>query len=402
MQSPGVRGGDSRVRTGGFDNTHRDPEPRRSHRHGLRRLRDRQDHLLHGIALRHQQRCSGAGTRVLSGEAFVNEYITSVRSGRIDAWRKQIRSVDLLCVDDVTALLGKTATQQELVYTLDALAARGARACLTAPVPPRQVKGLSDALVSRLLSGMVVSIDAPDLATREQVARAAARRRGLELDDVAAHTLARCMPDGASIRELEGLVMKVEAIHRLLGGGLGGASNGIAGVGSARIGRATVEQALQSAPRPASGPRGAVRPPIRFQAILAAVCTIIGVSEGEVLSSGRHALVVVARALCVHTARQTTSMSFPEIARALSRPNHSTVITAHQRILKQIGERMQVCLGPGRGEALLEDLAERVRRRCARRRRKLTSEVPAIFFRICFGSPAVADLPKRRLWPACR
>lgn len=79
------------------------------------------------------------------------------------------------------------------------------------------------------------------------------------------------------------------------------------------------------------------------------------------MASGRHQLVVLARALCVHAARESTNMSYPEIARALGRPNHSSVITAHQRIKQQLGEDLRVYLGPERGETMVADLAQRVR-----------------------------------------
>ncbi|MGD9690683.1 MAG: DnaA/Hda family protein [Phycisphaerales bacterium] len=350
-------------------------------------------HLVHGTALRHAQvQAGGAGVQgergigagpaiVMSGETFVAEYIGAIRSGRIDAWRRRVRSADLFCLDDVSALIGRVKTQQELVYTLDALAARGAAVCVSAPCSPRELRvapggggkpGLSEALISRLLAGMVVRLEAPDVATREQIARSAAIRRGLELEDEAARMLARRVPDGTSVRELEGIVLRLEAIHRLLQSAR--VETGGKAPARSRVGCATVEQALggfervrpagerpAGAPSGSSGARFPARPPVRFQTIISAVCAVVGVSEAEVLSSGRHALVVLARALCVLAARETTSMSYPEIARALGRPNHSTVITAFQRIGRQLKDGLVVCLGPGRGEALLSDLAQRVR-----------------------------------------
>lgn len=50
----------------------------------------------------------------------------------------------------------------------------------------------------------------------------------------------------------------------------------------------------------------------------------------------RHPRVVMARAIITHLARQLTTLSYPEIARAIGRPNHSTVITAFQRFAKQL------------------------------------------------------------------
>jgi chromosomal replication initiator protein len=56
----------------------------------------------------------------------------------------------------------------------------------------------------------------------------------------------------------------------------------------------------------------------------------------DFLGSGRHKRVVLARSLTVLLARRLTTASFPEIARAMGRPNHSTIVTAHQRISGQL------------------------------------------------------------------
>ncbi len=321
-------------------------------------------HLLHGTALRFtQQRAAGVGgaggaVRIVTGEAFVTDYISSVRSNRVDQFRRTLRNADLLCIDDISALADKPATQQELIYTLDAIAARGGRVCVSGPAYPRHVRALSEGLISRLLAGIVVSIAVPDNAQRESIIRAMARRRGLDLDDLAVQTIAHSVPAGSSIREMEGLVVRVEAIHRLLDGL---ADNGPRASGTRTVGLLTVQRALDtrlSHQVPTSG----VRPPVRFTAILAAVCQALGVPECEVLASGRHALVVLGRALCAYIARKVTTMSFPEIARALQRPNHSTIITAYQRINRQLEGQQRICLGQGRGEVTITDLAQQVLR----------------------------------------
>jgi chromosomal replication initiator protein len=317
-------------------------------------------HLLHGVALRFAQRRAGATIRITTGENLVTEYISSVRNSRVDQFRRNHRNVDIFCLDDISALAGKPATQQELIYTLDAIAARrggAGRVCVSGPANPRSVRGLSEGLISRLLAGIVVPITVPDQPLRENIVRVMARRRGLDLDDLAAQTLARSVPAQSSIREMEGLVVKVEAIHRLLDG-LGDTGRQAGTGASGSIGLLTVQRALDT--RLAHQSTGGVRPPVRFTAILGAVCHALCVPETEVLASGRHALIVIARALCAYVARKATTMSFPEIARALQRPNHSTIITAYQRVCRQIDAQQRFCLGAGRGEMSIADMARQL------------------------------------------
>lgn len=76
--------------------------------------------------------------------------------------------------------------------------------------------------------------------------------------------------------------------------------------------------------------------PIPISIIIASVCDVLRVRPEDLYGNGRHPRVVLARAVVVAVARQWTLYSYPCIACALGRPNHSTVITAHQRVKRQL------------------------------------------------------------------
>jgi chromosomal replication initiation ATPase DnaA len=78
------------------------------------------------------------------------------------------------------------------------------------------------------------------------------------------------------------------------------------------------------------------------------------------------AKVVLARTLAIHLARKRTTMSYPEIAGALGRGTHSTVITAAQRMERQLAENPPVILASTGEEIRLADLAERLKNAIAR------------------------------------
>ena len=83
------------------------------------------------------------------------------------------------------------------------------------------------------------------------------------------------------------------------------------------------------------------------------------VETAELGRSGRHRRVVLARAMITLLCRELTTMSYPEIARALGKKNHSTVITAHQRIDRQMGEPVR--LGLAVDGLTIEQLRDRLR-----------------------------------------
>jgi chromosomal replication initiator protein len=296
-------------------------------------------HLLQGACALFHQRTPRGLIRYVTGEQFTNEFIAAVRANKVDTFRKTYRGVDLLCIDDVHFLSNKDATQTELLHTFDAIGLAGARVILASDEHPREIAKISDKLTSRFLSGAVVKIDAPDPALRRQLITHVARKKGLVLDADAAELLAvrssRAVGSlggfGGSVREIEGLLNQVEAISRLLPGD----EKRTAGTVSAGLVRRALGIDEPGSFSIAAGP-GMPRRPIPVSHIVDHVCQALAVDAGEFAGKGRHKRVVFARSVAAVLARQLTTQSFPEIARAMGRGNHSTIITAQRRLQRDL------------------------------------------------------------------
>ncbi|MEO1129244.1 MAG: DnaA/Hda family protein [Planctomycetota bacterium] len=302
-------------------------------------------HLLQAIAARYGARRPGSKARCISAERFVNEYVTAVRGRELERFRARYRQLELLCIDDAHFLAGKKATQTEFANTFEALAMSGARIVLASDEHPQRIRALSSSIRSRCLSGMVVSLDAPDRAMRRSIAAGLAARRGVALAPDAIDAIVNaCAP---CARELEGAVTRVAAIEALLPG----ASRG-----------ATLDA---TAIRRAIGASGGRRPerPIRVREILDACAESMDVQPTDVLGSGRHRRIVLARAMTAALARDLTTHSFPEIARVLGRANHSTIVTACQRLRRQIEADERCQCGGELDQERISDVYDRVRAR---------------------------------------
>lgn len=284
-------------------------------------------HLLQGIAQRYREARPRAGVRYMTAEAFTNDYIGAVRSGRLEGFRKAYRQIELLCLDDVQFLSNKTATQGELLHTFDAIDLAG-KVALASDEHPRQVRRFSEALVSRFVSGMVCRLDPPEPALREKIVLQLAGRRGMVLEPAAARLIASHYASReGSVRDLEGVLVRLDALTRLMPEG-----PGTTGGGGGVVGLVLVRKALGLE----EGEAGRGRRPVRMESIIDEVCRSLGVQIGDFVGRGRHKRVVLARAVTTYLARGLTTLSYPEIARAMGRPNHSTVVTACQRITGQI------------------------------------------------------------------
>jgi chromosomal replication initiation ATPase DnaA len=151
-----------------------------------------------------------------------------------------------------------------------------------------------------------------------------------------------------SVREIHGALTRLEALARLDGG-----------LPQEPMSNLAVERALVDEPISSGGT------PIRLGRIIEVVCQELGVDRDELLSSGRHRRVVLARGLCAYLARELTNACFPEIATALGRTTHSTVHTADRRTRTQLDEDLKVP-NAANEQIRLRDLVDQIRRELRR------------------------------------
>lgn len=302
-------------------------------------------HLLQGLCRRFAATHNGAW-RYTTAEQFTNDYVQAVRYNKLGEFRRRLRQLDLLAVDDVHFLANKSSTQTEFLHTFNAIDLQGAKLVLASDAHPKTIKEMADALVSRFLSGMVVQVEMPDHATRIRVIEALAKRRTLHLNEGVAATLAdHCH---GSVREIEGMLTRLSALASL---------ERRPGEPAGPIGHALLGRLIGAVAPPVS------RRPVRIEHILQAVCEALHVERSAVMTRSRHKRVVLARSVTVYLARQLTTMSYPELAVALSRPNHSTVVTAVQRVEGQIKAREAIETIEGIHAATIDQLVEILRRR---------------------------------------
>src|SRR5436305_372605 len=101
----------------------------------------------------------------LTGEEFTNEFLSALRNNKLDAFRRRVRDLDLLVIDDVHFLGGKKATQEEFLHTFNAISAVGRQVVLASDNHPKMIEEFGESLINRFVSGMVVRIDPPNHTT---------------------------------------------------------------------------------------------------------------------------------------------------------------------------------------------------------------------------------------------
>ena len=173
-------------------------------------------HLLQAICHSVRRRHGRKRIVYLSCESFVNQFIQAITDGEVDSFRQRCRQVDLLVIDDIQFLEGKTRTQDEFFHTFNSLFHGDKQIVLSSDRPPKEIPTLQDRLISRFRWGMVTEVERPRFETRVAIVQRKAEMRGVLI----APEVSECIAENidSNIRELEGAVTKVmnyaELMHR--------------------------------------------------------------------------------------------------------------------------------------------------------------------------------------------
>jgi chromosomal replication initiator protein len=269
-------------------------------------------HLLQGLCKRFIEHHPTKRWAYMTGEEFTNEFIMAVRGNKIDGFRRKMRDLDLLVIDDVHFLSGKKSTQEEFLHTFNAIEAMGRQVVLASDEHPKMIHEFGESLINRFVSGMVVRIDPPNYNTRCEILRSIALRSGIHLGEEVIGWIARRVTQ--NVRELEGALNRIAAHVKLTGK-------------SADVQMAT--EALGDLDRQMVAP-------VKPESIMQAVCNYFGLEGKDLMSGRRQRTISLARSVAMFLVRKTAKLSFPEIGIRMGKRNHSTVISACRRIERAV------------------------------------------------------------------
>ena len=169
-------------------------------------------HLLHAIG--HTAAKNNLQALYVSGEQFTNDFVGSVRSGNSEEFRNRYRSVDILLVDDIQFISGKSQTEESFFHTFNELHNGSRQIILSSDRPPKDMPLIEDRLRSRFEWGLTVDIKPPDYETRLAILKAKAKRENIIVQEEVLEFVADKIK--SNVRELEGSLNRITAYSRLL------------------------------------------------------------------------------------------------------------------------------------------------------------------------------------------
>jgi len=276
-------------------------------------------HLLQAIGHHILSTAPQTKIKYVTCEAFTNEFIQAVRSGRGDDFNKKYRSVDMLLVDDVQFLTGKEGTQEAFFHTFNELHQNNKQVVLTSDRAPKDIQSLEARLQSRFEWGMMADISRPDFETRVAILQAKSREKNYPLSTEILHTISGAIQ--SNIRELEGALNKIVAYHQFK---------------NIQPTPQSIQPLLQSFAQRL--PKHSITP----RHLLEIVVSYYDISLDAVLGKSRERRFALPRQIAMYLLREETRCSFPTIGGNIGGRDHTTAMHACQKIGEMIKTDEQI------------------------------------------------------------
>lgn len=269
-------------------------------------------HLLQAIATAAIQSTRAPRVVYLTAEYFMWRFATAIRDNDALSLKETLRNIDLLVIDDMQFLQGKSI-QHEFCHLLNMLLDSAKQVVVAADRAPWELESLDPRVRSRLQGGVAIEMDGPDYEMRLEILKR--RLEVARLDDTSLDIPANILSHvarniTASGRELEGAfnqllfrlsfepTLSIERVDELLGH-------------------------LVNAGEPRR---------VRIEDIQRVVAKHYNVSRQELVSNRRTRVIVKPRQIAMYLAKTLTPRSFPEIGRRFGGRDHTTVLHAVRKI----------------------------------------------------------------------
>ncbi len=276
-------------------------------------------HLLHAIGHYTTEMYTGTRVRYVSSEEFTNDFINSIRDDRAPTFHRRYRDVDVLLIDDIQFLEGKTQTQEEFFHTFNVLHNASKQIVITSDRHPKHLSALEERLRNRFTWGLLTDVQPPDLETRIAILSKKAKAENMAIPgDVLAFIASRI---DSNIRELEGALVRVAAFASLNRQPVDG-----------HLAEVVLKDLVASDERP----------DVTAATIMAQTASYFGITLEEITGPNRSRSLVLARQIAMYLCRELTDLSLPAIGREFGNRDHTTVMHADRKIREQMGERRSV------------------------------------------------------------
>lgn len=269
-------------------------------------------HLLHAIGHHILKKNKKIKISYLAPERFLTQLISAIKQQKMDHFRKQYRSVDVILVDDIQFIAGKDKTQEEFFHTFNTLFESEKQIVITSDRFPRNIPNLEERLKSRFQWGLIADIKPPQYETKIAILKKKAENYNFVLPEDVEDLIAKKF--FSSVRELEGALLRVCVYGNLI---------------KKPITLSMAKEVLQDLFHDKEKV-------IDAKIIQKEVANFFHLRVSDLKSKDRNRNIVAARHIAMFLCRELTDISLPEIGKCFGGKDHTSVIHANKKINSQI------------------------------------------------------------------
>ena len=271
-------------------------------------------HLMQAIGNKIADGVKKKKVKYIPSEKLISNIISAIRSNTMEAFKASLAPIDVLIIDDVQFIAGKIKTQEEFFHVFNSLYEKNKQIILSSDKPPNAIPELEERLRSRFEGGMITDISLPEYETRLVILKTKLQEKNFQLPEEILEYIASNVKK--NIRELEGALNSLLIYYKT--------NNNTPNL-------ETAKKLL----------KGFVFSPFdvaNYKKIIETVAKFYNLEEKNLFDSTRRKEIDRPRQVAMFLLRKELKYSFPAIARKFGGKDHTTVIYAYKKILRESEE----------------------------------------------------------------
>lgn len=270
-------------------------------------------HLMNAIGNRIVDKQSNIKLMYAPAEQFTNEFVYSMRNDKMDEFKAKYRSLDVIIIDDIQFIAGKSGTQEELFHTFNALYDAHKQIIFSSDRPPKDISPITERLRSRFGMGLIADIQIPDVETKMAILGKKSDLEGIQMPEDVSYFLASKIK--SNIRDLEACMIRLGAHSSLTGKTI-----------TVDMAKEVLKDLIQEEEKA-----------LTVDYVQKQVCEYYGLKVQDIKAKKRTRDIAFPRQIAMYLSKALTESSLSEIGKNFGGKDHSTVIHA----CKLIEERRQ-------------------------------------------------------------
>jgi len=275
-------------------------------------------HLMQAIGNKILENNPEAKVLYISCENFTNDFMNAVRSASenprsLEEFNARYRSLDVFLIDDIQFLSGKERTEEAFFNIFNELQQNGKQLVISSDRPPKAIPGIEQRTISRFEWGMIADISAPDFETKLAIIGEKLKEKNFSLNSEIANYLAHSIQN--NIRELEGVLNRIMALSQLQNREL-----------SLEEVKEITASIIINTQKNSMTPKNVIKLVAEYFDI--AVEDVVGPCRKKNLTDPRQIIMFIMR--------EELKLSYPVIGQALGGRDHTTVIHACDKIIRNL------------------------------------------------------------------